>query len=92
MLVLTRKRGEQILIGDDIVITILDAKGDSVRVGIDAPRGVVIHRLEVMQAVTEANLEASRADASDGQALAGLLSGRAQRPASGAGKSAPTPG
>lgn len=76
MLVLTRKRGEQILIGDDIVITILDAKGDSVRVGIDAPRGVVIHRLEVMQAVTEANLEAARAPATDGAALAGLLSKR----------------
>lgn len=73
MLVLTRKRGEQILIGDDIVITILDAKGDSIRVGIDAPRGVVIHRLEVMQAVTDANLEASRAAATDGAALAGLL-------------------
>jgi carbon storage regulator len=74
MLVLTRKRGEQILIGDDIVITILDAKGDSIRVGIDAPRGVVIHRLEVMQAVTEANLEAARGASSDGAALAGLLS------------------
>lgn len=75
MLVLTRKRGEQILIGDDIVITILDAKGDSVRVGIDAPRGVVIHRLEVMKAVTEANIEAARAATnSDAGALAGLLS------------------
>ena len=74
MLVLTRKRGEQILIGDDIVITILDTKGDAVRVGIEAPRGVVIHRLEVMQAVTEANLEAARAGSNDGQALAGLLS------------------
>lgn len=75
MLVLTRKRGEQILIGDDIVITILDVKGDSIRVGVDAPRGVVIHRLEVMQAVTEANLDAARGAASDGSALAGLLSG-----------------
>lgn len=86
MLVLTRKRGEQILIGDDIVITILDAKGDSVRIGVDAPKGVVIHRLEVMQAVTEANLEASRADAADGQALAGLLA--KVRPA---GSDEPTP-
>ncbi|MCU1579263.1 MAG: carbon storage regulator CsrA [Rhodoglobus sp.] len=76
MLVLTRKRGEQILIGDDIVITILDARGDSIRVGIDAPKGVVIHRVEVMQAVTEANIEASRAGAEDGAALAGLLAGR----------------
>jgi carbon storage regulator len=79
MLVLTRKRGEQILIGDDIVITILDVKGDSVRVGIDAPKGVVIHRLEVMQAVTEANIEASRAGAEDGAALAGLLAGRVHK-------------
>ena len=76
MLVLTRKRGEQILIGDDIVITILDAKGDSVRVGIDAPKGVIVHRLEVMQAVTEANIEASKAGSEDGAALAGLLAGR----------------
>ena len=81
MLVLTRKRGEQILIGNDIVITILDTKGDSIRVGIDAPRGVVIHRLEVMQAVTEANLEASRSASSDGEALAGLLSAMPRTPA-----------
>jgi len=77
MLVLTRKRGEQILIGDDIVITILDARGDSIRVGIDAPRGVVINRLEVVQAVTEANVAASHATEGDAAALAGLLAGRA---------------
>ena len=88
MLVLTRKRGEQILIGDDIVITILDAKGDSIRVGIDAPRGVVIHRLEVMQAVTEANLEAARGASSDGSALAGLLSAMPKKAAEEAPKEA----
>jgi carbon storage regulator len=70
MLVLTRRRGEQILIGDDIVVTILEVKGDSVRIGIDAPKGVAIHRHEVVQAVTEANLEAARAD---GDELAELL-------------------
>lgn len=63
MLVLTRKSGEKILIGDDIVITILDARGDSIRIGIDAPRGVKIQRDEVVRAVTEANLAASHADA-----------------------------
>ena len=81
MLVLTRKRGEQILIGDDIVITILDAKGDSIRVGIDAPRGVIVHRLEVVKAVTDANVEASRAAASDGGTLAGLLAGMPKKTA-----------
>jgi len=59
MLVLTRKPGEKILIGDDIVITVLDARGDSVRIGIDAPRGVKIQREEVVRAVSEANVAAS---------------------------------
>jgi len=61
MLVLTRKIGERILIGDDIVITVLDSRGDGVRIGIDAPRGVKIQREEVVQAVTAANVEAARA-------------------------------
>jgi carbon storage regulator len=62
MLVLTRKLGEKILIGDDIVITVLDARGDSVRIGIDAPRGVKIQRDEVVRAVSEANLAATQID------------------------------
>ena len=68
MLVLTRKVGEQILIGDDIVITVLDSRGDGVRIGIDAPRGVKIQREEVLRAVTEANLAAAAAGA-DGRAV-----------------------
>jgi carbon storage regulator len=62
VLVLTRKAGERLLIGDDIVITILDSRGDGVRVGIDAPRGVKIQREEVVRAVTEANLAAAQVD------------------------------
>lgn len=62
MLVLTRKPGEKILIGDDIVITVLDSRGDNVRIGIDAPRGVKIQRDEVVRAVSDANLAASRTD------------------------------
>jgi carbon storage regulator len=61
MLVLTRKVGERVLIGDDIVVTILDVRGDGVRVGIEAPRGIRIQRDEVVKAVTEANREASAA-------------------------------
>ena len=60
MLVLTRKPGERVLIGDDIVVTIIESRGDGVRIGIDAPRGVRIHREEVLKAVTEANQAASR--------------------------------
>ena len=62
MLVLTRKAGEKILIGDDIVITVLDVRRDGVRIGIDAPSGIKIQRDEVVSAVSEANVAATHAD------------------------------
>ena len=63
MLVLSRKVGERLLIGDDIVVTILDSRGDGVRIGIDAPRSLRVHRAEVIEAVTAANKEALAAPA-----------------------------
>lgn len=73
MLVLTRKQGEKILIGDDIVITVLDVRGDSIRLGVDAPRGISIQRAEIHTAVSEANREANGAAArSDADAAAQL--------------------
>lgn len=73
MLVLTRKVGERILVGDDIVITVLDSRGDGVRIGIDAPRGVKIQREEVVRAVAEANTEAAAAgDDAEAQLRAAL--------------------
>lgn len=62
MLVLTRKIGEKILIGDDIVISVLDVRGDSIRIGVDAPRGLKIQRDEVVRAVLESNIAASQID------------------------------
>jgi carbon storage regulator len=47
MLVLSRKVGESIVIGDDVVVTILEIRGDLIRVGIDAPKRVKVHRSEV---------------------------------------------
>ena len=79
MLVLTRKKGERILIGDDIVVTLIDIRGDGVRIGFDAPRGVPIQRAEVVTAVTEANTEAAATSAATGELLVGLL--RGARPA-----------
>ena len=77
MLVLTRKPGEQIMIGDGIVITVLEGRGDGVRIGIEAPRGVPIQRREVIEAIAAANLSAVEAGAKAGQdtedALRGLL-------------------
>lgn len=53
MLVLTRKEGETLTIGDDIEITILDVKGNQVKVGIKAPKEVSVHRAEVYKKVKE---------------------------------------
>ena len=55
MLILTRKLGESITIGDDIKIVILEIKGKQVRIGIDAPRKYAIHREEVYQRIQEEN-------------------------------------
>jgi carbon storage regulator len=55
MLVLTRRVGESLVIGDDVVLRVLDVKGDVVRIGVDAPKHVRVHRQEVYDAVTAAN-------------------------------------
>jgi Carbon storage regulator (could also regulate swarming and quorum sensing) len=60
VLVLSRRAGEQILIGDDIVVTVLEVRGEGIKIGIDAPRGLRIQRQEVVAAVSDANVEASR--------------------------------
>ncbi len=79
MLVVTRKKGERVLIGDEIVVTILDVRRDGIRVGVDAPRGIRIQRAEVVEALAEANAEAAGTAAADsGAALAELLGSRAR--------------
>ncbi len=75
MLVLTRKRGERILVGDDIVITILEIKGDAIRIGVDAPSGVRIQRHEVVEAIAEANVAAAGAQDAAAELVA-LLAAR----------------
>lgn len=79
MLVLTRKAGEQILIGDDIVVTVLESRGDGVRIGIDAPRGIKIQRGEIVQAVSDANLAATKTAPDAEERLRALLGGAAPR-------------
>lgn len=54
MLVLTRKRGEKIMIGGDVVVTVLGRRGEHVRIGISAPRGVPVHRKEKIDASPDA--------------------------------------
>ncbi|MBN2326709.1 MAG: carbon storage regulator CsrA [Candidatus Omnitrophica bacterium] len=55
MLVLTRKRDESIIIGDDVEITIVDIKGEKVKIGVSAPKTLSIHRKEIYEAIQEEN-------------------------------------
>lgn len=60
MLVLSRHRDESIMIGDDVVITIVDIRGDKVRLGIDAPQDIPVHRQEVYDAIKRENAKANQ--------------------------------
>ncbi len=60
MLVLSRQRDESIMIGDNIVVTIVDIRGDKVRLGINAPAEVPVHRQEVYEAIQRENIRAAR--------------------------------
>ncbi len=70
MLVLSRKRDESIIIGDDVVITVVDIKGEQVKIGVTAPKSVSIHRKEVYEAIQRENLAAAKSDV---QNLSGLV-------------------
>ena len=59
MLVLSRHRDESIMIGDDVVVTIVDSRGDKVRLGIEAPNDIPVHRQEVYEAIKRENRKAS---------------------------------
>jgi len=59
MLVLSRQRDESIMIGDNIVVTIVDIRGDKVRLGINAPSEIPVHRQEVYEAIQRENIQAA---------------------------------
>lgn len=60
MLVLSRTRDESIIIGDNIVVTVVDVRGDKVKLGIDAPQDVTVHRREVYEAIRRENQQAAK--------------------------------
>ena len=66
MLVLSRKRDERIVIGDNIVITVVDVRGDKVRLGIEAPSEVPVHRQEVLEALKRHAAESQQTPPSPG--------------------------
>ena len=62
MLVLSRQRDESIIIGDNVIVTIVDIRGDKVRLGIQAPSEIPVHRQEVYDAIQKENRESSKTD------------------------------
>lgn len=62
MLVLTRKPNQSIIIGDDIELTVIEVRGDQVRIGIEAPKSISVHRKEIYEQIKAQNLRASKVD------------------------------
>lgn len=62
MLVLSRRVGDSVVIGDNVVVTVLEVRGGMTRVGIDAPREVAVHRKELLEALAASNRAAASPD------------------------------
>ena len=65
MLILTRRVGESLMIGDDVTITVLGVKGNQVRIGVKAPKEVAVHREEIRNRIEEASAESEPKSSSD---------------------------
>ena len=76
MLVLTRRAGESIMIGSDVAVRVIEVRGDVVRLGVDAPREVQVHREEVFNAVRAQNLAAAVTRSAQADALRADLVGQ----------------
>lgn len=59
MLILTRRAGEKLVLGDDIVISVIEVRGEAVRIGIQAPRSMAVHREEIWLQLQQANADAA---------------------------------
>jgi carbon storage regulator len=80
LLILSRKRNEKIMIGDDITIMIVDIRGDQVQIGIDAPRSIPVHRHEIYEEIKSATLRAADSDAADIESLKKRMKNSRQDP------------
>jgi carbon storage regulator len=83
MLVLSRQRDQTIMIGDDIEITVVDIRGDKVRLGINAPHDVPVHRKEVYEAIKRENRAADGVKPEDIANVAGDPKDQTGRPRQG---------
>jgi carbon storage regulator len=64
MLILTRRVGESLMIGDDVTVTVLGVKGNQVRLGVDAPRDIAVHREEIFERIRAEKASDSSAEVS----------------------------
>ena len=65
MLILTRRIGETLVVGDDVTITVLGVKGNQVRIGVNAPKHVSVHREEIYKRIQQEQQHKSRSDSDD---------------------------
>jgi carbon storage regulator len=79
MLVLTRKVGEGIVIGDNIKVTVIELKGGGIRIGIEAPPEMKIHRQEIYDRIIQENKEATQWKLADLNSLSATLTTRKER-------------
>ena len=79
MLVVSRRAGESVAIGDEVVVTILEVRGDVVRVGIDAPRSIAVHRAELLAQLESSNQEAASPSDETVESLTRALGNRDRR-------------
>lgn len=80
MLVLARKVGQQIVIGEEIEITVLEVRGEQVRLGINAPRSIAVHRKELLVQVADENVQAASASKEAVQELGKTLKEQKKTP------------
>ena len=65
MLILTRKQGESVAIGDDIQVTVVEIQGKQVKLGVKAPREIAVHRQEIYEKIQEENIRAAQISQDD---------------------------